>query len=483
MKKERISFLIAKQFCKNAFRSNALYAIMVVMALMIGFAAYTGWKIYTTQNAIRQHYQHEVRESWENNPDKHPHRMAHLFSFAFRVKHPLSMFDFGLESFVGNAVYLEAHRQNTVNFSEASFSTGLLRFGEISLAMLLQVVLPLIIFFLGFASISAERERGTLKIMLTQNVVWRDILIGKSAGIFFLAMCISIPAMIITLLLLTGAGSTALTMDTLQRFAGIAGVYFIFTLILSIITVLVSAVSSSSKNALMKLLAIWLFMIVLLPRTTQALGSYFYPSPSKIEFDTAVELDVVKEGDSHNPDDLHYKTLRDSVLQVYSVDSVEQLPFNYSGFVMREGERISAEIYRRHLDNLIYTYKKQNSVSEFTAWINPYAAVRNISMALSGTDFESYVVFQQEAERYRYQLAQAMNELQMKYISNKKTGPDDKPYAISHEHWKEIPDFKPQYPTTGIALKHVAGSMLALLLWGILSIALLIRLSKKAKAI
>jgi ABC-2 type transport system permease protein len=483
MTNKRISFLIARQFCRSAFRSNALYAILLVMAVMIGFAAYSGWKIYTTQNAIRQHYQHEVRASWENNPDKHPHRMAHFGSFAFRLKHPLSMFDFGLESFVGNAVYLEAHRQNTVNFSEASFSTGLLRFGEISLAMLLQVVLPLIVFFLGFASVSAERENGTLKIMLAQSVTWKDILMGKVLGIFSLAMVICIPAIVITLLLLTVADQFTVTTDTLLRFAGIVWGYFIFTLVLCAVTVAISAVSTSSKNALMKLLATWLFMIVLLPRTTQALGSYFYPSPSKIEFAAALERDVLKEGDSHNPDDAHYKTLRDSVLQLYKVDLVQQLPFNYSGFVMREGERISAEIYKRHLEHLVFTYKKQNRFSEITAWINPYAAIRNISMALSGTDFESYVAFQQEAEEYRYQLAQAMNELQMKFISNQKLGPDEKPYTISHEHWKELPDFKPKNPGIGVALRHAGTSILALLLWGALSIVFIILLSRKAKAI
>jgi ABC-2 type transport system permease protein len=481
--KTTVSFLIARQFCKNAFRSGALYAIMVVMMVMIGFAAYSGWKIYTSQNATRQHYQQEARESWENNPDKHPHRMAHFGSFAFRLKYPLSMFDFGLESFTGNAVYLEAHRQNSVNFSEASFSTGLLRFGEISMAMLLQVVLPLIVFFLGFASVSAERENGTLKVMLTQGVAWKDILVGKSMGIFSLAMFMVVPVIVITLFLLLLTDQTSFTTDSLLRYAGIVIVYLVFTLVLCFITVLISTVSTSSKNALMTLLAVWLFMIVLLPKTTQALGNYFYPSLSKIEFDTAVELDVLKEGDSHNPDDPHYKNLRDSVLQVYKVDSVQQLPFNYSGFVMREGERISAEIYQRHLEELVYTYKKQNSINKITAWINPYAAVRNISMALSGTDFESYVAFQQEAERYRYQLAQTMNELQMKFISNEKLGPNDKPYTISHEHWKEIPDFRPQHLSIDTALGNELSSMLSLVFWTVLSIALIIRLSKKAKAI
>jgi ABC-2 type transport system permease protein len=304
--------LIARQFWRNAFKAKSIYAMMLVVAMILSYSAYSGWRNYTVQNGIRNHYQDQVRQSWENNPDKHPHRMAHYGSFAFRLKHPLSMFDFGMESFTGNAVFLEAHKQNTVNFSEASFSTGLLRFGEISMAMLLLVILPLIIFFLGFASVASERENGTLKVMLTQGAGWKEILIGKSLGLTGLSLLFFIPVAIVTLLLLLTAKDAPVTPDELLRYAGTVVSYWLFFQVLSIITVLISAISNTSKDALMKVLALWLFFIILLPKTTQALGSYFYPSPSKIEFETAVEKYLVKEGDSHNPDDPHYKALKDS---------------------------------------------------------------------------------------------------------------------------------------------------------------------------
>ena len=41
-----------------------------------------------------EHYGQEVRKSWENNPDKHPHRMAHYGYVVFREKYPLSFFDY-----------------------------------------------------------------------------------------------------------------------------------------------------------------------------------------------------------------------------------------------------------------------------------------------------------------------------------------------------------------------------------------------------
>jgi ABC-2 type transport system permease protein len=481
--KKQVFILIARQFWRNTFSSRSPYILILVVAVLLGYAAFSGWKNYAMQNGIRRHYQNEVRKSWENNPDKHPHRMAHYGSFAFRLKHPLSMFDFGMESFTGNAVFLEAHRQNTVNFSEASFSTGLLRFGEISMAMLLQVIFPLIIFFLGFSSIASERENGTLKVMLTQGASWKDLLIGKSLGLMCIVLLFFLPAAIVTLLLLYTAKGTPVTSDELLRYLGTVLSYLIYFQIVSIVTVLISATSKTSKESLMKLLAVWLVLIVLLPKTTQALGSYFFPSPSKIEFETAIEKDLVKEGDSHNPDDPHYKALKDSVLTAHNVDSVQQLPFNYSGFIMREGERMSAEIYDRHLNELLQTYQKQNGLARFTAFINPYAAIRNISMAFSGTDFESYIGFQKQAETYRYQLAQTMNELQMEYISNAKPGLDDQPYTISSEHWKALPDFKHQFITIGTTVRNEVWSMVALLTWAIGSFVMIVNLSKTAKAI
>src|SRR5688572_3170326 len=239
--------------------------------------------------------------------------------------------------------------------------------------------------------------------------------------------------------------------------------YLVFLLVLCLDAVMISSTSSSSKNALMTSLVLWLFMVVIVPKTTQTLGNYFYPSPSKIEFETTVEQDILKKGDSHNPDDAHYKALKDSLLLAHHVDSVEQLPFNYSGFQMREGERVSAEIYNRHLKELLDNYRTQNSISKVSAFFNPYQAIRNISMALAGTDFESYVAFQKNAEDYRYQLAQTMNELQMELISNKKPGPSDKPYTISNDHWKNFQDFKQQFSSVGMALRHEVWSLISLL--------------------
>ncbi|KAA0988669.1 ABC transporter permease [Dyadobacter aurulentus] len=473
--------LIARNFRSNALKNRAVYILILFIGILLAYAVVTSWAGFVRQNESIARYQAQVRHDWLDNPDKHPHRMAHYGNFAFRPKAPLSIFDSGMESFFGNTVFLEAHKQNSVNFSEAGFSTGMLRFGEISMAMVLQILLPLLIFFIGFASIAAERENGTLKIILTQGISWKQLLTGKVIGLAQIAMILFVPVMATTFLLWFFLQNGQISADETVRLVLVTLSYSIYLLFFCVIAVLVSAMSKTSKSALVSLIGLWLMLTIVLPRASQALGTYLYPAPLKVTFQANIEKDVLKEGDSHNPDDIHYKALKDSLLAAHQVDSTHELPFNYSGFVMAEGEKISARIYNAHFDNLMKVYDSQNSFSKAMAFLNPFMAIKNLSMSLAGTDYRTYTDFQKQAEAYRYAMAQKMNELQIKYISNKKPGPTDKPVVIDQKHWEEVPEFEYKSPKVGAVFQYEATSFLAFIFWIALLVCLIQLLSNKLK--
>lgn len=478
-----IVLLIARQFFKTTSKNKAVILLTVLIGLMLIMASVIGWNHYQHQQELRTTYQETVRKQWESNPDKHPHRMAHYGHFAFRPKHPLSFFDFGMENYTGVSLFLEAHKQNTVNFSEASFSTGILRFGEISIAMVLQILVPLLLLFLGFNAISASRENGTLKLILSQGVSWQELILGKVMGVSGVAFLLYAPVMLLTVFSWAVLSDIQLSADSVARLIVLLLSYFIYFIIWSMIAVLVSAFSRTSRSALTTLIGIWLLMIIVLPRAAQSFGAQQYPAPSKAEFEARLEADLKKDGDRHDPDDPYFKGVKDSLLREYGVDSVEKLPFNYAGFLMREGEKISSIIYNHHQYELMKTYEQQNSFNRYTGFINPYIAVKNFSMALTGADFAAYQDFQAQAETYRYRLAQTMNELQMKYISNAKLGPTDKPYGLSNEHWQKFPDFHYKFKRSDFVFRNEALSIAAILFWTALLSVLLFTITKKFKAI
>ena len=98
--------------------------------------------------------------------------------------------------------------------------------------------------------------------------------------------------------------------------------------------------------------------------------------------------------------------------------------------------------------------------------------------------FESYVGFQNQAEDYRYKLAQTMNELQIKYISpNRVSGSEGKVDVVKRSAWSAFPDFEYQFLNFGSTLRNEAIAMLSLLLWGLFSVWLTIYLSQKSTVI
>ncbi|EJL64890.1 ABC transporter permease [Flavobacterium sp. CF136] len=479
----RVEILIARHFKKSVFKNSAVFIISIFISVLLLYAVFSGWKNYTRQNETSEKYQHESRKDWLNNPDKNPHRMAHYGNFAFRKSTSLSAFEFGMEPFFGNAIFLEAHKQNTANFSEAGFSNSILRFGEISVAMVLQILLPLLIFFLGFNAVAAERENGTLKLLLSQGISSKQLLVGKILGVASVIMLLFIPTILVLVLVWLMLQDFSISVDETLKMLLFIAFHFIYLIFFFVIAVLVSGSGKTSKKALISLIGIWLVFVIILPRITQAIGAYLYEAPSKIQFNSDIEKDILKQGDSHNPNDLHYKAIKDSLLTVFKVDSVEKLPFNYSGFIMTEGEKISSEIYNKHLEELLKIYEKQNSFSKTVSFFNPYIAIKNLSMGLSNTDYDSYIDFQKQAEAYRYNMAQKMNGLQIKYISNKKPAPTDKPLTINKEHWADIKEF--HYEPKGVrdVLKNEIISVISIILWIILLFILIRIAAKNLKAI
>ncbi len=481
MKNEGIT-LIAKQFFKKTFNSKGLLVLWTIFLIALTYVTISGWQAFNEHHHIVEHHQEKARESWEDNPDKHPHRMAHFGTFTFRLQHPLSIFDSGIESYTGNAVFLEAHKQNTANFSEASLSTGLVRFGDLNIAMLLQLILPLIIFFIGYAAITSEKENGTLKIIYLQGISMKDILLGKSLGLFLVSALFFLPALF-ALWSIAFLENHEVNSAIITRSILISMSYILFFMILCCITTIISAKSKNSNSALLSLLGIWLLFFIIVPKTAQVVGNSIYPNLSKIEFKAAIEEEVSKKGDSHNPDDPYFSKLRDSVLKAHRVKDVKELPFNYGGFIMGKGEAQTAVVYNNEHKKLIQSYKNQNSITNGLVLINPYLAIKNLSMSLSGTDFNTYVNFLIQTEDYRYKQSQYMNDLQMKFISNQAQSSEGKVHVVKKEYWKSLPKFNYRYISIQHTITNQLLAIIALSIWLISTLVIMTVLSNRFKII
>ena len=222
-----------------------------------------------------------------------------------------------------------------------------------------------------------------------------------------------------------------------MRIGMIVTFYGLYFLIITMLVIAVSAMSASAKNALMVLVLVWILFFIVVPKSAQTLGTSLYNAPDKIAFEHAIEDEVSKEGDSHNPDDPHFSQLKSATLKKYGVDSISALPVNYGALVMQEGENITSRIFNKHYDALIGTYKAQNSISSILSFADPYLAIRNISMNLSGTDFDTFTAFQKQTEKYRFEKTKNLNGIHLTQITYK----NDSKQKVSAKNWQQQAEF------------------------------------------
>jgi ABC-2 type transport system permease protein len=86
-------------------------------------------------------------------------------------------------------------------------------------------------------------------------------------------------------------------------------------------------------------------------------------------------------------------------------------------------------------------------------------------MSFSGTDFQAYRNFQDQAESYRYNLAQTMNDLQIKHISNNVKTSADKKAVLSQQYWVDFPDFEHRQLSLKQIMANQWYSIITLALW------------------
>jgi ABC-2 type transport system permease protein len=462
---------IAWHEIREAWRSRVLLALGTTVAVLVLGAAIVGVARHAADDAQRARFQDLVAEQWQTQPDRHPHRVAHYGFLVFRPRAPLGFFDTGLESFTGSTIFLEAHRQNSANFSEAAQADGTRQFGELTTAMVVQLLVPLLIFAVAGITITREREHGTLWLLLCQGASWTTILWGKLTGTLATILCLVAPGT-----LLAGAWLAvrhdAWNGDAVVRAGLLAGAHMLYLFACAALAVLVSAAHRTSRGAIITLVALWIGLWILVPRALPGVATALYPLPSRAAFEATVERTVRELGDSHNPNDPNFQALRARTLAEHGVDRVEDLPVNYNGIVMTAGERLTTEAYRAHLAELGRAYEAHARLVAWTGLVSPFVAMRSVSMALAGVDAPHAREFDRQAEDYRYTMTQRLNELhthevahaQDRYLGGAEGGAPSR-QRITRDHFETIAPFTFTPPRVAWAVMHQRAGLLTLGGW------------------
>ena len=443
-------------------RRRSYGVLLALFAVLLALAAILGAVRQNRERAQQAEYQTLVRAQWTGQPDRHPHRVAHYGTFAFKPVGPLAAYDPGVESFAGRIQYLEAHRQNAANFAEAGALSAAFRLGELSPAFIVQLLLPLLVIVLGHRLVAEDRESGRLRLLLAQGVSPRTLLFGKTLGLLAAAAPFLALAALATL--------PVLSASTLPRLALIALAAALHTAGWIAFTLWISSRLPTATRALAVLVACWIAQGIVIPRAAAALAAATYPLPSSSEFNARLAADTRALGDSHNPNDPTFAQLRAETLARYGVTRVEDLPVNYGAIVMARGEELSAAVFARHYDELAALMHRQETLVHGAALLAPGLGLRAVSAA-AGTDLGAQLKFHRDAEAHRFAFVQKLNQLhrdEIRFVG-------DRDQRLGSATWSAFPDFHAVAPSLRDALRDSGPAWLALLLWAAAPLAALLR--------
>lgn len=443
-----------------------------IMVLLLISAMTAGYQKYSSAVRIQQAAQGATNEQWLTQGDKNPHSAAHYGNYAFKPAGPLSYFDNGISNYTGTAVFMEAHRQNFSIGRPASDQSAIARFGDLSGAMILQLLLPLLIIFLGFTAFSGERESGTLRQVMSMGVTNRQLLWGKALGVGAAVLIVVVPCILVGAVALSMAEATDAAERIGLRIGLLSGAYLMYAGIFLFLTLAVSAFTNQARTTLMILIGFWAFTGFLAPKAASEISKLTDPTPAFGKWIADMRAHQLRGFDG-TPPFVKFAAYTKKLFKEHGVDKVADLPMYFVAVRLQKLEEYDYPVFDQHFGMIRDAYAQQRRVQDRFGVTAPTLPLRSISMALSGTDLIQHVKFMRDAETHRRNMVVKMNDylskaavsLNASFSSSNYMRADEEVFAI-------VPPFEFEPPPLSETLAKHRGNFVLLAIWLAMAIGL-----------
>lgn len=447
---------VAAREYTTLMRDGRMKLTVAIVLLMLFVALVSAVQRYRDISEERATSQALVNAQFAEQGDKNPHAAAHYGIYAFKPVTPLSFFDTGVSSYQGVSVWLEAHKQNRAEGRPADDMTVLARFGELTVAYTLQILLPLLIILLAFPAFAGEREQGTLRQVVSMGVKSTDLLFGKALGALAAIATTLGPVFALGVLALLFASDGA---SYLPHALTLALVYSLYAVVFLFLTLAVSAALPRSKPVLVAMCGFWAVTVFVVPRLAADTSRIAYPLPAAVTLQKAIDADLQVGLGGQSPDAVVGQR-REQTLKLYDAERVEDLPINFQGIVFSIQEQLGNAVFDLHYGDLEAALEAQQGVHELLGLVSPVLPVKLISMELSGTSLHQQSAYTRHAEAYRREFIEQMNQ---DITFNSRPGQAE--YQAGPELWAKVEPYQFDPPGFLASLATLGPSLMTLLLW------------------
>ncbi|MEE9501828.1 MAG: ABC transporter permease subunit, partial [Candidatus Aminicenantaceae bacterium] len=153
-------------------------------------------------------------------------------------------------------------------------------FGSLDLSFIVKIVLSLFAILFTYDAIVGEKEKGTLKLSLSNRVPRDRLILGKAIGGFISLLIPLVIPLVLGLLILMIYPNITLSGDDWGRIGMICVLFLLYLSVFFTLGLFISARTTRSSTSFLVLLFIWVTFVTVIPKASVMIASQIKPIPS-----------------------------------------------------------------------------------------------------------------------------------------------------------------------------------------------------------
>ena len=196
----------------------------------------------------------------------------------------LSIFNAGLDKRLSNEIHVSYYNVPTLWDGTVHGSTNpfLQLFSSIDIVFIFEVVLSLMSLIFAYDAFAGERERGTLRLVLTHPVSRGKIIFAKYMSAMLCLLAPLLMSFLLVVILLMTSPIVSLNIDDFLRIGGIVLSSIAYLSVFYLIGMLISVITRRTSTALMLALFVWAFLVLVYPNVILVTITPAQPSQERL---------------------------------------------------------------------------------------------------------------------------------------------------------------------------------------------------------
>ena len=279
-------------------------------------------------------------------------------------------------------------------------------FGNLDFLFIVKIVLSLLAFLMTFDVVAGEKEKGTLKIALSNPVPRHQVILGKFIGGYLTILAALLISVLIGMVIVSFLSFPLFSGEVLSRLLLILLVSLLYLALMFSLGLFVSSRCHSSLSAFTILLLIWVVLILAFPSLSGIVARIVYPVKSeqvlnqeKAEVHSNIRREKGKElSDAYIKAGLFGGDTRISRREAWEKYYKLREP------IAGKYEKREAELIRQLESDYQRSHTTQDRIAVNISRLSPASTLTYIMSDLCHTGIQERENFYQEAKVYYQQL-------------------------------------------------------------------------------